>query len=48
VIALEGLECASVIFGDRNEICVDLCQSAVTIDIRLATAEQIEVGAVKN
>ena len=46
-VALETLEPVSVALGERGEFRFDVGKRGVAVDLRLAGAEQIQVGAVQ-
>ena len=46
-VALETLEPVSVALGERREVRLDVGECGVTVNIRLARAEKIQVGAVQ-
>ena len=46
-VALEAIEPVSAGFGERGEIRLDVGERGMAVDLRLAGAEQIQVGAVQ-
>lgn len=48
MIALEAFELYACICGQIGQFSIDLCQSLCTINLRLACAKQVEVGAVND
>jgi hypothetical protein len=48
VVGLEGLDLHAQFAGQCHQLLVDLGQRGGAIDVRLAAAEQVEVGSVQN